>query len=126
MTHNNDSAGNRERLVPYDPELPDSFSLSMAISSCISFSVRSLRVAFRFCCGPTPSTPGQCRRAHGAAAECRLIGRSVAGDDAYRIEHGGYFCFLLHEAWAAQACVHLIPVAGCGPRDHDRDRLGSA
>jgi uncharacterized protein YllA (UPF0747 family) len=44
----------------------------------------------------------------------------------YRLEKGGYLRFLVSKGRAAQARVHLVPVAWCGAQDHDGDRLGSA
>ena len=44
----------------------------------------------------------------------------------YRLEKGGYLRFLVSKGRAAQARVHLVPVAWYGAQDHDGDRLGSA
>jgi hypothetical protein len=50
------SAGNREGLVPYDPDVIDCFSSWTATSPCTSFPVRSSRVGSRFSYGLTPGT----------------------------------------------------------------------
>jgi hypothetical protein len=50
----------------------------------------------------------------------------VALGYSYRSEHGRYLRFLLRQAGGVQAGVHLVPAAGCGSRNDDRDGLGRA
>ena len=77
---------------------------------------------------------------HPPGAGLRALGVAGGGDHmdtagstclvalgySYRSKHGRYLRFLLRQAGGAQAGVHLVPGAGRGSRDDDRDGLGRA
>src|SRR5580692_2303022 len=118
------SVGNRERLVPYDPELIDLFfimdgDLSMYLipSRVIAGRVGILlRTYAKYIVGSAAGLMAP------PEAALHLSGGSVDVADVHRLEHGRYRGSL---GRAAQAGVHLVPVAGQEPRDDDGDHLGA-
>ena len=77
---------------------------------------------------------------HPPGAGLRALGVAAGGDHmdttgstclgalgySYRSKHGRYLRLLLRQTGGAQAGVHLVPSAGRGSRDDDRDGLGRA